>query len=76
VGILWDFGKVKELKEELDHQFINEIPPFDKINATAENLAEFIYRRYKDESPHLKFKIRIFETAVGKRTWCQIGDFE
>ena len=27
----------------LDHQFLNEVPPFDVKNPSAENIAEYFY---------------------------------
>lgn len=33
----------KILQDRLDHRYLNDIPPFDKINTTAENLAKYIY---------------------------------
>ena len=27
----------------LDHRFINDLPPFDKLNPSAENLAKYFY---------------------------------
>lgn len=48
LGMLVDF---KELKQEvnqvlsaLDHYYLNEIPPFDKINPTAEHIAQYVYQ--------------------------------
>lgn len=35
----------EEITGELDHRLLNEIPPFDEVNPTAENLAAHIYRR-------------------------------
>ncbi len=47
-GILLDFMEVKNMLHEVlavfDHQMINEIPPFDELNPTAENLAGFIWQ--------------------------------
>ncbi len=47
LGMVMDFRKLKELVggiiEALDHRYLNEIQPFDRENATAENLARFIY---------------------------------
>lgn len=47
IGIGYDFRdlkkKLKVLTESLDHRHLNEIPPFDKINPTAENLACWIH---------------------------------
>jgi len=48
VGMGIDFQDVKaetrELLEGLDHYNLNDMPPFDKINPTAENLSAFIYQ--------------------------------
>lgn len=47
IGIVYDF---KTLKDDLagvlaayDHAYINEVPPFDEISPTAENLARVLY---------------------------------
>src|SRR2546421_1916216 len=29
----------------LDHQFINDLPPFDELNPSAENIAKYFYDR-------------------------------
>ena len=31
--------------ECLDHQFLNELPPFDELNPSAENMAKYFYDR-------------------------------
>ena len=47
IGLLVDFGDVKKLVRaivaRLDHRFINDLPPFDIVNPSAENMAKFIY---------------------------------
>ncbi len=47
VGMAIDFKEirrqVRELTDVLDHRYLNEIVPFDKINPTAENIAAFIF---------------------------------
>jgi 6-pyruvoyltetrahydropterin/6-carboxytetrahydropterin synthase len=47
-GILLDLTCFKELCQqavaEFDHQTINEVPPFDQMNPTAENLAAHFFR--------------------------------
>ncbi|HHI92276.1 MAG TPA: 6-carboxytetrahydropterin synthase QueD [Gammaproteobacteria bacterium] len=47
VGMAIDFKairrQVRELTGVLDHRYLNEIKPFDKINPTAENIAAFIF---------------------------------
>ena len=48
IGLAYDFTDVKKhLKDiinRLDHVSLNEIPPFDKINPSAENIAFTVYR--------------------------------
>ena len=48
IGLLVDFVEVKRLMQQiidrLDHQFMNDIPPFDKLNPSAENLARYFYQ--------------------------------
>ncbi len=47
LGMVVDFKKLKaETKKAiaaLDHRYLNEVPPFDTMNATAENLARHIH---------------------------------
>jgi 6-pyruvoyltetrahydropterin/6-carboxytetrahydropterin synthase len=44
-GLLIDFidlrAALKALAERLDHRFMNDIPPFDQLNPSAENLAKY-----------------------------------
>ena len=48
-GLLLDFGVVKararELLEELDHKYLNEVPAFREQNPSSENLARWLYER-------------------------------
>ncbi|MGV6859593.1 MAG: 6-carboxytetrahydropterin synthase QueD [bacterium] len=47
-GMGIDFKEIKtaarELAGRLDHRYLNEIPPFDTVNPTAENIAAWFYR--------------------------------
>ena len=47
IGLLVDFVEVKRLihgvVDRLDHRFINDLPPFDLVNPSAENLAKYFY---------------------------------
>ncbi|OEG69242.1 hypothetical protein ATZ36_02295 [Candidatus Endomicrobiellum trichonymphae] len=51
-GMLIDFTYIKmhlnEIINYLDHKFLNEIVPFDRVNPTAENIAAFVLGRLKD----------------------------
>jgi len=48
VGMAVDFKVIKvatkKVIENLDHYHLNDIPPFDKINPTAENIAAYLYQ--------------------------------
>ena len=50
-GMLLDFailkGRLKEILEELDHKYINEIPFFKERASSSEYLALYIYDRLK-----------------------------
>jgi 6-pyruvoyltetrahydropterin/6-carboxytetrahydropterin synthase len=53
IGLAYDFTEVKQhLKTVLgvyDHALLNDLPPFDKINPSAENIAATIYNSLKDK---------------------------
>jgi 6-pyruvoyltetrahydropterin/6-carboxytetrahydropterin synthase len=46
-GLLLDFKELKQVMravvERLDHQMINDVPPFTELNPSAENLAKYFY---------------------------------
>lgn len=48
-GLLMDFGVVKartrEVLEEVDHQYLNELAAFQDRNPSSENLARYLYER-------------------------------
>ena len=48
IGIAYDFAELKqhlnEILSRFDHTCINDVPPFDQINASAENIARTIYQ--------------------------------
>jgi len=47
VGLLVDFVELKRVVhgvlDRMDHQWLNEFPPFDTLNPSAENMARYIY---------------------------------
>jgi 6-pyruvoyltetrahydropterin/6-carboxytetrahydropterin synthase len=49
IGLAMDFGILKtqlnSLLDSLDHQFLNELPAFQTMNPTSENLARFIFEQ-------------------------------
>ncbi len=47
IGLAYDFTVLKKhlagILSRLDHTCLNDVPPFDKINPSAENIAATIY---------------------------------
>ncbi|HTP49361.1 MAG TPA: 6-carboxytetrahydropterin synthase QueD [Anaeromyxobacteraceae bacterium] len=47
LGMVVDFADLQRMVAEIgsrfDHRNVNEVPPFDEVNSTAENLARFFY---------------------------------
>ena len=46
----------------LDHKYINEIPPFDKINPTSENIAKWFYQEL--DKPEIRQEHKLDEVTV------------
>ena len=67
-GLLVDFLDVKDLMQRviarLDHQFINDIPPFTERNPSAENMAEYFYTEMTDGLNTTPVPVRIREVKV------------
>jgi 6-pyruvoyltetrahydropterin/6-carboxytetrahydropterin synthase len=53
IGLLIDFHDLKAILKkicgDLDHKNVNEIEPFDKINPSSENIANYITKRAQEE---------------------------
>lgn len=58
VGMGIDFRVLRQATEaitaELDHQLLNEIPPFTEVNPTAENVAAYVYRQLTRALPQMR----------------------
>lgn len=55
IGLAYDFVELKrhlaDVLAKFDHTCINDVPPFDKINASSEHIAATIYQRLKPKLP-------------------------
>lgn len=73
-GMLIDFTDVKAHLDAimlyLDHKFLNETPPFDEINPTAENIAFYIFKELKKvETETAKVcEIEVWESETSSAT--------
>ena len=69
-GLVVDFVELKRLMgrviERLDHQFLNDVAPFDILNPSAENLAKYFWdeisRDLKGDVPVRVSEVRVWET--------------
>jgi len=76
-GLLVDFIEVNRLitgtVEYLDHRFINDLPPFDQLNPSAENLAKYFYERVsgglKSEVAARVSQVQVWETDVSSAVY-------
>jgi 6-pyruvoyltetrahydropterin/6-carboxytetrahydropterin synthase len=75
VGIVYDFKDLKDnlmgILDQYDHKYLNEVPPFDGINATAENLARVIYGQMAELLPeHMELvEVSVWESPIAKLTY-------
>lgn len=72
IGIVYDFKTLKsELAEALapyDHAYLNEVPPFDEISPTAENLARVLYEALSERfDPRVRVSsVAVWESPIAK----------
>lgn len=71
-GLLVDFLEIKRLMgavaDYLDHRFINDLPPFDTLNPSAENIARYFHDRVNQglaaATPVRISEVKIWETET------------
>jgi 6-pyruvoyltetrahydropterin/6-carboxytetrahydropterin synthase len=73
LGMVVDFRKLKEhtdrVLETLDHAYLNETPPFDEVNPTAENIAGYIFGRLSGDVK--VSRVTVFETDSSSASYCE-----
>ena len=75
-GLLVDFKDVKRLTDEalekLDHYHLNETPPFDKLNPSAENIAWYIHGEVSRRLGEMRLEtpVRVSEVKVWETDTC------
>ena len=79
LGMLFDFKEVKvrlqDVLQKLDHHYLNEVPPFDRLNPTSENLARFIFEELRENlvSPQFKLaKVTVWETETASASYYEV----
>ncbi|HZR28861.1 MAG TPA: 6-carboxytetrahydropterin synthase QueD [Terriglobales bacterium] len=79
IGLLWDFKDLKsamnQIIDRLDHQYLNDLEPFQQTNPSAENLAKYFYDETKsrlDQSTQGRVRIKnvqVWETDTTTATY-------
>jgi 6-pyruvoyltetrahydropterin/6-carboxytetrahydropterin synthase len=77
IGLLVDFVELKKVVhvvlDSMDHQWLNDFPPFDVINPSAENMAKYIYDEVceglKTRTGVRVGAIRLWETDTSSATY-------
>ncbi len=76
IGLLMDFadlkGVIKEIVKGVDHQFLNDLPPFDQLNPSAENMARYFFdeiqSRLRASEARVK-RVKVWETDTTSATY-------
>jgi 6-pyruvoyltetrahydropterin/6-carboxytetrahydropterin synthase len=76
-GLLVDFVLLKRVVhgviERMDHQWLNDFPPFDVLNPSAENIAKFIYEEVSkgmSAGPGVRLRsVKLWETDTSYATY-------
>jgi 6-pyruvoyltetrahydropterin/6-carboxytetrahydropterin synthase len=76
--MVYDFGDLKghlrKLADGLDHQFLNDIPPFTEIESTAENQARYFFEEVKKCLPkELAGGLLYARVSESPGQWAQYG---
>jgi 6-pyruvoyltetrahydropterin/6-carboxytetrahydropterin synthase len=77
MGLLVDFVEVKRLMQtvidRLDHQYLNDVAPFDKLNPSAENMAKYFYEEMSSGLSHAPGvtvgQVQVWETDTTSATY-------
>lgn len=75
VGIVYDFNAIKadlhEILENFDHKYINDTPPFDVINPTAEHLARVLFYELEKKFPEgiSLEEVSVWESPIARLTY-------
>jgi len=73
-GIVMDFREVKSLLkealDEMDHQYLNELPAFSEMNPSAENIARHIFSVLAGS---VMPPVRLKEVTVWENEHCSVS---
>lgn len=77
-GLLYDFVHLKKVMQEVidgvDHKFLNDQPPFDTINPSAENMARYFFeeiarRMHANGNGAAVWRVDVWETDTTRASY-------
>lgn len=76
IGIAYDFTDLKKALGEIlgrfDHTCLNDVPPFDRINPSAENVAARVWEelvpKFKD-APAQLYEVEVWESPQSRAAY-------
>jgi len=84
LGMVMDFRTLKSVAGEvidgLDHRYLNETPPFDAENPTAEHIAAFIFRQVAQRLSSVAgaagrsirvSRVKVWESGKSAASYCE-----
>ncbi len=73
IGLAYDFTDLKQqlndILDRFDHTCLNDIPPFDKINPSSENIAATIYDALQRKLAAAPLALSCIEVWESPNTW-------
>ena len=76
IDLAYDFVelkvKLREILGRFDHTLLNEVPPFDEINASSENIASTVYKELAEKlrgEPVRLEAVEVWESPENKITY-------
>ncbi|MFH1169122.1 MAG: 6-carboxytetrahydropterin synthase QueD [Chloroflexota bacterium] len=73
IGLAYDFAELKRQVDDIlsrfDHTCVNDVPPFDQINPSSENIAANIYQELKQRLASASITVTSVEVWESPFTW-------
>jgi len=73
IGLAYDFTELKQHLDDVlsrfDHTCLNEVPPFDKINPSSENIAATVYEELQRKLAGTPVAMSTVEVWESPDTW-------
>lgn len=80
LGLVMDFEELEELVKEVlapyDHRHLNDLPPFDRLSPSTENLAKLLFAKIEEklESPRVELRsVRVWEARNYRASYGHLG---